>query len=101
MCTLTEQRTYEDENLDGGGEVPVDLLPDEPLLLVQPGPFGRWAAVPRPGGRVLEIQPDVGCCEIDRTVRRCPAPAIHVESDPGGFLRALAGCQQPAVERHS
>lgn len=103
---LTEQRTYEDENLNGGGEVPVGLLSDEALLLVQPGPLRRRAAVP-PGRRargVQEIQPEVGCCEIGCAVpdRRSPAPTSHVGSPPrswrfiylkkaGGMSAASAG----------
>lgn len=108
---LTEQRTYEDEDLDGGGEVPVGLLSDEALLLLRPGALGRRtaaaaAAVPprRRARRVQELQPEVGsCCEIGCTVpdRRSPAATIHVGSprDPD-LLRRLAGVQQPALERH-
>lgn len=86
LCThtLTEQRTYEDENLDGGGEVPVGLVTEEALLLAQSGPLGWRAAVPpgRRAGGVQEIQPEVGCREIGCTVRdrRSPAPTIHVGS---------------------
>lgn len=57
---LTEQRTYEDENLNGGGEVPVGLFSDEALLLVQRGFLGRKAAVP-PGRRARSVEePEVG-----------------------------------------
>lgn len=86
MKRLTEERTYEDENLNGGGEVPIGLLSDEALLLVQPGPLGRWAPVP-PGRRarsVQEIHPEVGYCEIDRSVpdRRSQAPTSHCRFSP-------------------
>lgn len=59
---LTEQRAYEDEDLNGGAEVPVGLFSDEAPLLVQPGTLGRNAAVPpgRGAGSVEEIHPDVG-----------------------------------------
>jgi len=83
MRRLTEQRTYEDEHLDGGGEVPVGSLSDEEeLLLLQHGPPARRAAVPPPrrARRVQEIEPKVCCCEIGATIshRRSPAPTIHV-----------------------
>lgn len=63
MNQLTEQRTYEDKNLNGGGEVPVGLLSDEALLVLQLSPLGRWAAVPpgRCARRIQEIQPEVRC----------------------------------------
>lgn len=79
----TEQRPDQDENLDGGGEVPVGLLSDQALL--QPGSVCRRtvaaaAAVP-PARCIQEIQPEAGGCEIHRTVphRSCLAPAIHLD----------------------
>lgn len=61
---LTQKRAYEDEDLDGGGEVPVGLFSVDLLLLHQPGlPCGRARAAVPPGrsaGGVEELQPEVG-----------------------------------------
>lgn len=84
MSRLTDEWADEDENLNCGGEVPVGLLSDEPLLAISSGPLRRGAAVPpgRRTRRVQEIRPEVSCCEIGSTVpdRRRPAADVHLRS---------------------
>lgn len=78
---LTKKRTYEDEDLDGGGEVPIGLLLDESLRLFQPCTPARCAAVP-PARRVQQLQPQMGHRKIDRGVpeRRGRGSAGHSRS---------------------
>ena len=75
--TLTNERSYEDENLYGGGEVPVGLVFDESLVLIQS--CHLVAAVPHRWAGGVE---QVGRCEIRCTIpdRRSPAPNFHVHS---------------------
>lgn len=105
---LTEQGTQEDEDLDGCGEVPVGLLPDDALLLLQ-----RWAgardaaaaaaaAVPA-ARRVQRLQlqtRQVGC-----TVRHhgTATPAIHGEKGKKKTYQAMlqSRSRRQAARAHS